>query len=205
MTASPSSWKYKIPNILTLGRIILIPVLIVGILKLGDGWQSNSNLLIAVMGLFMLVCATDYWDGVLARRWGTTTDFGRMIDPIADKLLIAGCLIAICIVVDGHWVILVPSLAIIARDFLVSGAREHAALQSRAMPPTSLAKWKTAAEMMAIYILIYWIGSGSWNMLEHISNNHWAGYAGLAFLWLAAILSLYTGTLYVRASLREKA
>ena len=156
MTDKPRSWKSRIPNILTIGRILFIPVMIAGILKLDAAWQSDPYLLYSVMGLFMVMCATDYWDGRLARFWDVTTDFGRMIDPIADKLLIAGCLIAICIVVDGHWMILVPSLAIIARDFLVSGAREHAALQSRVMPPTSLAKWKTAAEMLAVYILIYW-------------------------------------------------
>lgn len=203
MTDKASHWKHKIPNLLTICRIFLIPVLIAGILKLSPGWQTDLYLLIAVMGLFMFVCATDYFDGLLARRWGVTTDFGRMIDPIADKLLVAGCLIAICIVVRGHWLILIPSLAIIFRDFLVSGAREHAALKSRVMPPTSLAKWKTASEMMGIYILIYWIGSGSWNRLGNISQEHWTGYAGLLSLWLAAILSVYTGILYLRAAMTE--
>ncbi len=202
MTASPASWKHNVPNILTIGRILCIPLLIIGIMKLGAGWQSNGTFLAGVMGLYMLVCASDYWDGILARRWNVTSDFGRMIDPIADKLLIAGCLIAICIVVDGHWMILVPSLAIITRDFLVSGAREHAALKARVMPPTAVAKWKTAAEMLAVYILIYWIGSGSWNMLENISQEHWAGYAGLFVLWLAALMSVYTGSLYLRAALK---
>lgn len=203
MTDKPRHWKHNIPNLLTIGRILLIPVLIAGILKLDSGWQASPYLVVAVMGLFMIVCATDYFDGLLARRWGVTSDFGRMIDPIADKLLVAGCLIAICIVKDGHWMILIPSLAIIFRDFLVSGAREHAALKSRVMPPTSLAKWKTASEMMGIYILIYWIGSGSWNMLENITHDHWAGYVGLFSLWLAATLSVYTGLLYLRAALKD--
>jgi len=138
-----SGFKARLPNILTIGRILLIPVLIVGILKLGNAWQNNLGLMASVLGLFILVCATDFFDGFLARRWNVISDFGRMIDPIADKLLVAGCLIAISIVVNGHWIILGPALAIIARDILVSGAREHAALKSRAMPPTQLAKWKT--------------------------------------------------------------
>jgi len=103
-----------------------------------------------------LACITDYFDGYWARKWNVTSDFGRMIDPIADKLLVAGSLIAICVAINGMWQFMVPALAIIGRDILVSGAREHAALKSRVMPPTKLAKWKTASEMFAIALIIFY-------------------------------------------------
>jgi len=198
-----SGFKARLPNILTIGRILLIPVLIVGILKLGNAWQNNLGLMASVLGLFILVCATDFFDGFLARRWNVISDFGRMIDPIADKLLVAGCLIAISIVVNGHWIILGPALAIIARDILVSGAREHAALKSRAMPPTQLAKWKTAAEMLSISVLIYWIGSGGLSSQSNVFLEGTSGYIGAGILWIAALLSVYTGSLYLRAALKD--
>jgi phosphatidylglycerophosphate synthase len=96
-------------------------------------------------------------------------------------------------------------LAIVFRDILVSGAREHAALTGRAMPPTDLAKWKTAFEMLAIAILIVWIISKSYLPIDAVMPDvtYWAKMIGLAFLWLAAILSVYTGQLYLRAALKD--
>jgi len=122
-----------------------------------------------------------------------------MIDPIADKLLVAGCLIAFCIAEEGQWVFLIPAIAIIFRDILISGAREHAALESIVMPPTNLAKWKTACEMLAIATLILWIilrGNNDAEITTVIKM------IGLALLWLAAILSVYTGSLYFRAAVK---
>jgi len=146
-----------VPNALTVGRIIAVPFLMAGILALGhqkDSWLASITI---VVGLFVAATATDWLDGFLARKWKVVSGFGRMIDPIADKLLVAGCLIAICIVAKGSWIFMFPAVAIIFRDILVSGAREHAALTGRAMPPTKLAKWKTACEMAAVAALIIWV------------------------------------------------
>jgi len=186
--------KARIPNILTIGRIILIPVFVFGILKLKSG---DTAMLTKVFSLFLLMSFTDFLDGFLARKWNVTSDFGRMIDPIADKLFVAAGLIAIAISYNGDWIILAPAMAIIGRDILVSGAREHAALQSRAMPPTKLAKWKTACEMLAIGLFILSIG------LPFFGNNMILEYGAITILWLAAILSVYTGSLYLRASLKD--
>ncbi len=203
------SHKYaKIPNILTISRIISIPFLILGILSVGDrdaGLIGHPSL---VIGLFVLAAFTDFLDGFLARRWKLESDFGRMIDPIADKLLVAGCLIAIVIIVEGSFIFLAPALAIIGRDILVSGAREHAALKSRAMPPTQLAKWKTAFEMLSIALLI------SWQAIlptlppanleaQPLGWQDLCVYGGVATLWLAAALSVYTGRLYLQAALKD--
>ncbi len=193
-----------IPNALTIGRIISIPAIFAGILAVNSGSESLFGRWSLLVGLFLLATITDFLDGFLARRWNVTSDFGRMIDPIADKLLVAGCLIAFCIVTSGHWLISVPALIIIGRDILVSGAREHAALKNRAMPPTNLAKWKTAFEMLAIAFLIAWLIIKTWLPIDSLIPQWLAytHYAGLGCLWLAAALSAYTGSLYFRAALK---
>ena len=189
--------KAQIPNILTIGRILSIPLLVAGILQIGSGADAFLGSATAVLSLFLLACFTDYLDGFLARKWEVTSDFGRMIDPIADKLLVAACLIAIAIALGGSWFVLAPAMAIIGRDILVSGAREHAALKSRAMPPTKLAKWKTAFEMLAIAVLLVYLCAPAYPGSNAILM------AGTAVLWLAATLSVYTGSLYFRASLKD--
>ena len=194
-----------VPNALTIGRIVAVPVLMAGILALGLQQESWLASIPIVGGLFIAATATDWLDGYLARKWKVVSGFGRMIDPIADKLLVAGCLIALCIVAKGSWIFLVPAVAIIFRDILVSGAREHAALTGRVMPPTKLAKWKTAFEMAAIAALIIWvIGLATLPIYESVPNiTHIARIAGLALLWLAASLSVYTGSLYLRAAVAD--
>ena len=198
-----------LPNALTTLRILSIPIIMWGILSLadirgqggGESWMQSA----LPIGLFVLAGITDFLDGFLARRWNVTSDFGRMIDPIADKLLVAGCLIAISIAAQGMWVCLVPATAIIFRDILVSGAREHAALSAKVMPPTQLAKWKTAFEMLAILLLILWVASTAWLPVDSFIPNlvTWTGGFGFACLWLAALLSVYTGSLYFRAALTK--
>jgi len=182
---------FWVPNALTLSRIASIPFLIFGILHVEQSGAGQNIWAWVISLVFLYAMASDFLDGYWARKWGLVSDFGRMIDPIADKLLVAACLIAFAIVTNGHWLVLIPASAVIFRDILVSGAREHAALAGRAMPPTQLAKWKTACEMIAIAILIYWVIRGGLSL--HI---------GQAFLWLAATLSVYTGSLYVRAALK---
>lgn len=200
-------FRAQIPNCLTIARILCIPILVAGIVLAGhDSWYAPHWVGFATLFLFLLACISDYLDGYWARKWNVTSDFGRMIDPIADKLLVAGCLIALCIGANGLWVILVPSLAIIGRDILVSGAREFAALKGRAMPPTKLAKWKTACEMVAIAILIFLIAAHAYHLqFEFISDQIKSGLAiaGGVLLWIAALLSVYTGSLYLRAALSD--
>lgn len=205
--AAPHKYA-KVPNQLTIGRIISIPFLVMGILTVGSTDPGLLGKPAIVLGLFGLAALTDFLDGFLARRWGLVSDFGRMIDPIADKLLVAGCLIAITIVTRGNFVFLAPALAIIGRDILVSGAREHAALSGRAMPPTKLAKWKTACEMLAIALLILWqslIPSYPPANLESapIGFIDVCVHLGALLLWIAAALSVYTGSLYFRAALQD--
>ena len=194
-----------LPNALTVARICVLPVLMAGILALGLGWKSPLASIWIVGGVFIGAAFTDFLDGYLARKWKVVSGFGRMIDPIADKLLVAGCLIALMIAAMGSWLFVVPAVAIIFRDILVSGAREHAALTGRVMPPTKLAKWKTACEMAAIAALILWVyGRAALPLNEAIiTATDGARLVGLTLLWFAAALSVYTGSLYVRAAVAD--
>ena len=191
------------PNVLTIGRIVLIPFIMAGIVLLSNGEQSFLGRPTVLLTFFLIAAITDFLDGFLARRWNVVSDFGRMIDPIADKLLVAGCLIGFCIVSSGDPLIMFPALAIIGRDILVSGAREHAALSGRVMPPTNLAKWKTACEMLGIGVLITWAASRAVIPVDSFLPPfvEWSGRVGLLLIWLAATLSVYTGSLYLRAAL----
>ncbi|MEP1230466.1 MAG: CDP-diacylglycerol--glycerol-3-phosphate 3-phosphatidyltransferase [Litorimonas sp.] len=202
---SPQHKFYWLPNALTIVRIALIPILIAGILSLHFGWNTQFGGAWVLAGVYIFAVATDFFDGFLARRWNVVSDFGRMIDPIADKLLVAGCLIAFMIASQGAWVFMVPALAIIGRDILVSGAREHAALAGRVMPPTNLAKWKTACEMLAIAALLVWVLGKAYLAIDTAIPSIWgaAKTLGLVLLWLAAVLSVYTGSLYFRAALKS--
>ena len=195
---------YWLPNALTVSRIISIPLIIWGILSIVNGWGGILSKAWVLGGLFVLACLTDYLDGYFARKWNLVSDFGRMIDPIADKLLVAGCLIAFAIISNGQWLFLVPALLIIGRDILVSGAREHAALEGKVMPPTNLAKWKTACEMLALAALIFWVIGKAYLPIDTAVQTIAATSktVGLILLWLAALLSVYTGSLYFRAALK---
>lgn len=210
---------YWLPNALTVGRILLIPVLVWALL-------FDINVYLPTV-LFVICMLTDFLDGKLARSWNVTSDFGRMLDPIADKLLVAVTLICFCILkigfpylFDAQALLIIPAFVIICRDITVSGIREYAALNQKVMPPTKLAKWKTAAEMLAILILLIHMGmivEADWKLqanflthegykeaiLSHAPLMDEFLYAGYALLWLAAILSAYTGFLYFRAALAK--
>ncbi|RUT25951.1 CDP-diacylglycerol--glycerol-3-phosphate 3-phosphatidyltransferase [Asaia sp. W19] len=137
-----------LPNILTLLRIASIPVLIALIAfasPLTDG--------IACL-LYIAACITDYLDGMLARRWKQGSELGRMMDPIADKLLVGALLLALAgygRLVDGA---LFAAIVILVREIMVSGLREFMASQRATLPSTRLAKWKTGIQMVAIGFLL---------------------------------------------------
>ena len=203
MGERPRLWW--LPNALTIGRILTVPILMAGILALGLQRESLLASIPIVGGLFVLATATDWLDGYLARKWRVVSGFGRMIDPIADKLLVAGCLIALCIVARGSWIFLVPAVTIIFRDILVSGAREHAALTGKVMPPTKLAKWKTGFEMAGIAALVVWVMGLAVLPFDNVvpQITQMSKQLGLILIWIAAFLSAYTGSLYLRAAVSD--
>ena len=234
MSETTPRHKYHwLPNALTVSRILLIPVLVWAMLhsfsnrysietsfqalQSGDSLYKLPPNWVAIFALtlFIFCMITDFLDGYFARKWNIISDFGRMLDPIADKLLVAACLISICVLLSGLSMILIPALIIIGRDIFVSGIREHAANSRIILSPTKLAKWKTACEMLAILIFLISlltpinspIGE-SWVMYPPLGNTP-LSVGNLAYnffigvLWLAAILSAYTGFHYFRSAMRQ--
>lgn len=178
-----------LPNLLTLLRILMIPGIYLAFFVPGPLGDALALLLFAIAGF------TDFFDGWLARKLEVQSGFGRMLDPIADKLMVATCLLLLVgydIIVDYH---MIAALIILCREILVSGLREYLMELKVALPVSQLAKYKTAIQMVAIgFLLIDETG----RMVIHAAPE-----IGLALLWLAAGLTLITGYDYVRQGMKH--
>lgn len=173
------------PNALTVLRVLLVPV-IVGVIWLdapGAHWLAAA--------LFVLAAGTDWLDGRIARARALHSAFGRWLDPVADKLLVAAVVVTL---VGFDRAPLLPSLVIVLREILVSGLREYMAEVSVGMPVTRLAKWKTAVQMTAIPFLLVGDAAPAWIPARTIGE--WG-------LWIAAGLTLLTGYHYLRDGVRH--
>lgn len=179
--------RQNLPNYLTYFRIAVIPALVLVFYLRGEwGYYLAS-------GLFLVACITDWLDGYVARAWNVQSNVGRFLDPIADKLLVATALMLLVGAgridyADGK-AMMIPAIAIVCREILVSGLREYLAEIRIGVPVSRLAKWKTAAQMGAIFFLLLGSGGPAWL---------YAGYLGNLLLWAAAILTLITGYAYVK-------
>jgi cardiolipin synthase len=182
-----------LPNLLTLSRIVAIPVLVAL-----AAWRRPETDLAACV-LFTAAAITDWLDGRLAREWRMTSDFGRMLDPIADKLLVGATLMVLVGLGRLTSLGLYPAIVIMLREILVSGLREHLARLSVGLPVTRLAKWKTGVQMVALGTLL--AGDSSARLLGIPAVP--VSYLGEALLWLAAALTLITGWDYLVAGLRH--
>lgn len=178
----------SLPNMLTYGRILIVPVVCVCLYVGGDTFRWIA------FGLFAVAAVTDFLDGYLARIWAQSSPLGRMLDPIADKLLVSACLLMLCAVNTISGWSLWAAVVILCREVLVSGLREFLAELRVSVPVTQLAKWKTTAQLVALGFLL--AGPAGDKVLPHNTE------IGLALLWLSAILTLYTGYDYFRAGLR---
>ncbi|MDB5589275.1 MAG: pgsA [Devosia sp.] len=172
----------QIPNLITIARILAI-VPIIALVMTGD-----TNLRLIALILYILAAASDWLDGYLARKWNQTSPLGRMLDPIADKLLV-GLLIA-ALAWDGSLSALdmIPVLAILFREFFISGLREFLGNTKVVLKVTQLAKWKTTVQLLALAIVL----------LERIVPG--LGLVSDIVLWLAGILTVWTGAQYLLAS-----
>ena len=182
-----------LPNILTLSRIGAIPLLVL-LVAIGAPWADA-----AAAALFAIAAITDYLDGRLARERLQLSDFGRILDPIADKLLVGATLMAL--VGFGHlpgWGIY-PAIVIMLREILVSGLREYLAEIRVGLPVTRLAKWKTGVQMAALGLLLLGIAGARSIGLGFLPM----AWIGGTLLWLAAGLTLATGWDYLNAGLRH--
>ena len=184
---------FALPNLLTYGRIAAVPV-VVALLY----WQSIQGgglwLRWAALAVFAAAGVTDFFDGYLARMWEQQSSLGRMLDPIADKLLVSSCLLMLAAeeIIRG-WSLL-AAVIILCREILVSGLREYLIELRVSVPVTRLAKWKTMGQMVAIGFLI--AGPAGDEVIPDVTR------VGIFLLWASAILTLYTGYDYMRAGLR---
>lgn len=195
---TPSGDLWTIPNLLTYARVASAAV-VAGLILLGSG-EARA----AAAGVLVLASATDWLDGYLARRWQQISAVGTAIDPIADKLLVVAALVPLVSVGVIAGVHVIAVLGLLVREIWVPGLREALAGRAVKLPVTKLAKWKTATQMVAVVVLTVDMG---WLFGPANGVGAVMGTFGLALLWLAMPLTLWTGWQYtVRAiaSLRGK-
>ena len=184
----------SLPNILTYARIAAIPV-VVGCVFAQSILDGPLWLRWVALAVFIAAGVTDYLDGYYARIWDQQSAFGRMLDPIADKLLVASCLLMLAADNSIHGWTLWAAIVILCREILVSGLREYLAALRVSVPVTKLAKWKTTVQLVAIgFLLAGEAGDLVYPVVTPI---------GLALLWLSALVTLYTGWDYLRAGLKH--
>ncbi|MFA5948873.1 MAG: CDP-diacylglycerol--glycerol-3-phosphate 3-phosphatidyltransferase [Hyphomicrobium sp.] len=180
----------NLPNVLTYARIAAVPALVTCLLLVpGDGGRW------AAFALFVAAAITDWLDGYLARAWEQQSTLGRMLDPIADKLIVGAALVMLVHdnTIDGSsiW----AAIVILCREILVSGLREFLAELNVLVRVSQLAKWKTGVQMVALAVLI--AGPAGEKILPGTTNM------GLMLLWLAAGLTFWTGYDYLKAGIRH--
>src|SRR6185437_8574588 len=172
---------FNLPNILTYGRILAVPLIVLCFFLEGR-LRSSDFARYSALALFLAASITDYFDGYLARAWQQTSNIGRMLDPIADKLLVSTCLLLLAAATDRHAGIagwsLWAAIIILCREILVSGLREYLAALKVSVPVTQLAKWKTTIQMVAIAFLL--VGPAGDKIFPLTTQT------GLVLLWIAA-------------------
>ena len=180
----------RLPNLLTVSRILVIPIVIGSFYVPGDyaRWFACA--------LFSAAAVTDWLDGHVARRWQQQSEIGRFLDPIADKLLVSATLFMLTTFGRLSSEAVLPALVILCREILVSGLREYLAELRVGMPVSRLAKWKTVIQMVAIGVLI--VGDAGPGFLPVAA-------IGEILLWIAALLTLVTGYDYLQAGFRHMA
>jgi CDP-diacylglycerol--glycerol-3-phosphate 3-phosphatidyltransferase len=167
-----------LPNLLTYGRIVAIPV-IVALLVTGDPALRWLALL-----LYLAAAVSDFFDGYLARKWNQTSPLGRMLDPIADKLLVGALIVTFAWDRSFSAWDLIPALAILLREIFVPGLREFMGPRNVVVKVTQLAKWKTTVQLLALtFIFLAPLLAG-------------AGFVAELLLWLAGIMTVITGGQY---------
>jgi cardiolipin synthase len=189
-----ASRAYNIPNLLTYARIVAVPIIVLCFFVEGR-LESSDFARWTGLAIFVVASITDYLDGYLARIWNQTSNIGRMLDPIADKLLIASVLLLMA--ADGTiagWSIW-AAIVILCREILVSGLREYLAALKVAVPVTRIAKWKTTIQMVSIAFLL--AGPAGDKVLPYTTEM------GITLLWIAAVLTIYSGYDYFRAGLKH--
>jgi cardiolipin synthase len=193
-TTKGQSKSLSLPNILTYARIAAIPV-VVGCVYAQSVMDGPLWLRWVALAVFIAAGVTDVLDGYYARMWDQQSAFGRMLDPIADKLLVASCLLMLAADNTINSWTLWAAIVILCREILVSGLREYLAALRVSVPVTKLAKWKTTIQLVAIGFLI--AGEAGEQILPATTL------IGIILLWMSAIFTIYTGWDYFRAGIHH--
>jgi CDP-diacylglycerol--glycerol-3-phosphate 3-phosphatidyltransferase/cardiolipin synthase len=188
--ATPGSIRAaSVPNLLTYLRIVAVPAVALCLFLIpgnaGRWWA---------LGIYVAACITDWLDGYLARAWRQQSTLGRMLDPIADKLLVGTTLLMLAHDNTIDRLNVAAAVIILCREILVSGLREFLAELNVKVHVTQLAKWKTMLQMVALGILL--AGPAGDKLVPGVTL------AGLTLLWVAALLTLWTGYDYLKAAVR---
>lgn len=186
----------NLPNILTISRIVVIPVLVASFYIEGKMYHHVAA------GLFLFASVTDFFDGYLARRLKAQSSLGKFLDPVADKLLVAAVLLMLTHVDGIEGIEIIPALAILCREIMVSGLREFLAEINVSVPVTALAKIKTFIQMAALFLLLLGVEGPSIEGVEQITSTHLTILIGKILLWIAAILTTFTGYAYLKAGMK---
>lgn len=189
--------RFNLPNLLTYGRVVAVPLVVVCLF-----WSDQFTMRWVALAIFIAAGITDFLDGYLARALSQQSSLGRMLDPIADKLLVAA---VILMLVADHSIAsysLWAALVILCREILVSGLREFLAELKVSMPVSRLAKWKTVMQLVALGFLI--AGPAGDQFLASLHLGPFVSTrVGLGLLWFAALLTLYTGWDYMKAGIKH--
>mgnify|MGYP001295208894 FL=1 len=179
----------RLPNLLTISRIIAAPIIAILI------WRETSNIqLIIAFLLFCFASLTDWLDGYVARKFKIESHLGRILDPIADKVLIACALLALGSHYTRDWLFIAPALIIFLREFIISGFREYMSKEGIVINVSALAKWKTTLQLVAIGLIIV-------SMI--FAENEFVNHISVATLWLSAIVTIQTAFDYNKLGLSE--
>ena len=184
------SQAWTLANCLTYGRLAAVPVVVALLF-----WPNESVARFAALAVFIAAGITDYLDGYVARTYAQSSALGRMLDPIADKLLVSACLLMLAADHTIHGVSLWAAIVILCREVLVSGLREYLAELKVSVPVSRVAKYKTTLQLVAVGFLV--AGPAGEAILPGTIL------IGLILLWIAAALTIYTGWDYMRAGIRH--
>ena len=201
-TARLRAHPFALPNILTYSRIAVIPI-VVGCMFSQSFLHSGLWLRWVALAFFIAAAVSDFLDGYLARMWEQQSSLGRMLDPIADKLLVSSCLLMAAGEDTIRGWALFAAIVILCREILVSGLREYLAELRVSVPVTRLAKWKTTVQLIAVGFLI--AGEAGNEVVPIVTgiDAPVVTWIGTMLLWLSALLTIYTGWDYLQAGLHH--
>ena len=191
-TARPISRNWSLPNILTYARVAAVP-LVAGLLF----WPDEPWARWTALAIFIAAGISDFFDGYLARAWSQQSSLGRMLDPIADKLLVSAVILVLAADRTISGLTLWAAIVILCREILVSGLREYLAELRVPLPVTALAKWKTTLQLVALTMELV---VGAWGAFPFLPQDPAiegpAAIAAHAMFWLATLVTLITGAQY---------